>query len=293
MFLIESEILAVEILPQVGGKVGQIRLKPLGSEILVPQQKPYCTIPPEASWLDFDTSGMDDCFPNIAAGNYPDGAGDSGTLPDLGEWTRGSWQVLEASHAAINLRRDGYRFPYTAFKTIRFATADTLEFLYRVESRASVPMRYMWSAHPLIRVPGIYRLTVLGDRQSFCTFPSDGIRHEWPHWQATDLSCEWIPRGTTLKIFLTGLTDGWCALQLPEYTLRFEFDIDTTPVLGVWFDNYGFPTGSGNPFRCIAIEPCTSPSDLLDSLDAAEYPVLSSGSEASWSFRLQITPAAQ
>jgi hypothetical protein len=61
--LIRSAALSVEIVPEVGGKITQIHDQRTGHRLLVPPQKPLRSIPLEASWLDYDTGGMDDCFP--------------------------------------------------------------------------------------------------------------------------------------------------------------------------------------------------------------------------------------
>ena len=71
MIHIESSALVVEVMPEVGGKVAQIRDKSTLWNFLVPAQKPCRTIPLDGDWLKYDTSGMDDCFPNVAAGYYP------------------------------------------------------------------------------------------------------------------------------------------------------------------------------------------------------------------------------
>lgn len=288
MLSIESTALAVDVLPEVGGKLGQIRDKLSGREILVAPQRPYRTIPLDGDWLAGDTSGMDDCFPNVAAGPYPSPPWNAAALPDLGEWTHGSWDVIESDSNRVALERSGYALRYRARKVVRFADAHTLEFSYRVENRSDSPLRYMWSAHPLIVVPDCFELRLPPGDLSFRTFPSDGASYKWPQFEAVDLSNEWISRGTNLKIFITGLTAGWCELRLPEHTLTFTFERLTTPVVGVWFNNFGFPEESAQPFRCIAVEPCTSPSDLLDDLPAEAYPCLDARASKEWSFRLEI-----
>src|ERR1039457_366069 len=68
-------------------------------------------------------------------------------------------------------------------------------------------------------------------------------------------------------------------------------DVRATPVVGVWFNNFGFPAGDAVPFRCIAVEPCTSPSDLLDDLPAHAYPCVPAGGSAAWSLGLEISTA--
>src|SRR5665213_3195017 len=163
LVLIESSVLVAEVLPEVGGKVGQIRYKPSRCDFLVPPQKPYRTIPVDGDWLQYDTSGMDDCFPNIASGPYPDEVWASMQLHDLGEWTHGRWELAQAQQNEVVMTRSGVVLPYFARKMVRFADESTLEFSYRVENRGKFPIRYMWSAHPLISVQGLYELKLPSD----------------------------------------------------------------------------------------------------------------------------------
>lgn len=293
MWRIESSALAVDVLPEIGGKIGQIRDTRSGRELLVPPQTPYLTLVPDGDWLQGDTSGMDDCFPNIAAGPYPSGPWAATPLPDLGEWTHGQWNLIAADGERVVMERPGNALPYFARKVVRLAEERVLEFSYRVENHSDAPLRYMWSAHPLIVVDGEYELNLPPGDMAFRTFPCDGECHTWPQFEALNLSREWIPRGTDLKVFITGLAAGWCELRLPEHTLKFTFDIHTTPVVGVWFNNFGFPQGDAKRFRCVAMEPCTSPSDLLDELPAEAYPCLEARASAEWSFRLEISTNEQ
>jgi hypothetical protein len=291
MLQIESSTLVVDILPEVGGKIGQIRDKLSGREFLVAPRKPYRTVPLEDDWLQYDTSGMDDCFPNIAAGPYPTGPWAATQLPDLGEWTHGSWNVIDAGESRVVLERTGNALPYSVRKAVRFVEECALEFSYCVQNHGEFPMRYMWSAHPLISVDGPYELRLPAGDLHLRTFPSDGEDHAWPIFASGNLSREWIPRGTNLKVFISGLAEGWCELRVPGHTLRFTFDVRATPVVGVWFNNFGFPAGDAVPFRCIAVEPCTSPSDLLDDLPAHAYPCVPAGGSAAWSLGLEISTA--
>lgn len=189
------------------------------------------------------------------------------------------------------MRRRGHSLPYLAYKTIKVANDDTLEFSYRVENHGEVPMRYIWSAHPLIRVPEEFRLDVPGEGITFRTFPSDRTVYSWPIWKGVDVGCHWISARSNLKVFLTGLRDGWCALRIPQCTIEFTFSCSTTPVLGIWFNNCGFPADGDRAFRCIAVEPCTSATDLLDDLDASAYPSIPAGGTSAWSFHLRVLPA--
>jgi hypothetical protein len=287
---LESAALQVDVLPEVGGKVGQIRHKGSGCDLLIPPRRPYRTIPADGDWLKHDTSGMDDCFPNVAGGLYPEQPWATVRLPDLGEWTHSMWSVRHAEPAQLVMEKAGDALPYMAIKTIGFANEQTLEFSYRVENRGQFPLRYIWSAHPLIAAGEKFKVALPAGSASFRIFPPTDTVYTWPLYKGRDISSEWIPPGTTLKVFVTGLDGGWCALELPEHTLRFSFNSEAVPVVGVWFNNFGFPGADARAFRCIAVEPCTAPSDLLDDLDAAAYPRIGAGAVVEWSMRLSISP---
>ena len=68
---LRSRSLEVEVLPEVGGKIAQIRDLADGRLWLVPAQAPYVTLADGTNWTDYDISGMDDCFPNVDACTYP------------------------------------------------------------------------------------------------------------------------------------------------------------------------------------------------------------------------------
>jgi len=277
-----------DLLPEVGGKIAQIRDITSGRELLIGPQKPYRTLQHQDDWLQFDTSGMDDCFPNVAACTYPDEPWAGAPLPDLGEWTHGEWQLTSFTESEALLMRSGTILPYTASKSVRFAEDHVLELSYRVENCGRAPMRYLWSAHPLLVAEEAFELILPPGPLEITRFPRTEERGRWPHWSGLDLSDQWIAPGTTLKIFLTGLREGWCVLKFRDYSLHFSFDVNELPVLGLWFNHFGFPKHTGQPFRCIAVEPCTSPTDLLDLSAPALYPQIAPGAAAQWKIYLSI-----
>lgn len=296
MLQLESSALLVDILPEVGGKIAQIRDKSTDRDLLIPPQRPYRPIPINGDWLKHDTSGMDDCFPNVAAGIYPESPWAGATLHNLGEWTHFAWSVEKFERQEITLRAEGHALPYTAIRKLRFADERTLHFSYRVLNRGSHAFRYLWSAHPLIAVGERFELQFPPGDLSFQVFPPTAETFIWPIFKGTRISSEWIPPGTTLKIFVTGFSEGTCGLALPECSLRFHFDPYVLPSVGIWFNNFGFPRDSTRPFRCIAVEPCTTSSDLLDQIDASAYPRIAPGAASQWEMQLTIlsnAPAKQ
>lgn len=290
MIRLESSALLVDVLPEVGGKIAQIRDRTLQRELLIPPRHPYRPIPIDGDWLKHDTSGMDDCFPNVAAGTYPEPPWIGAKLPDLGEWTHLSWSVEKSEGRELVMRAEGHALPYTAVKAIRFVDEYTLQFSYSVANRGKHSIRYLWSAHPLIAVGEDFELQFPRGDLAFRLFPPTSDTFTWPIFEGTQISRAWIRSGTTLKIFVTGFCEGTCVLVLPNYTLRFTFDPRVLPVVGIWFNNFGFPRDGGQPFRCIAVEPCTTPSDLLDHLDASACSQIPPGATARWEMQLTVMP---
>ena len=188
MITIASSLLSLDIVPQVGGKVGQISDVLSGHKFLVSPQKEYQTIPRNGDWLKHDTSGMDDCFPNVAAGLYPDDPWSTYRLPDLGEWTHGTWDIASVDRHRAVLTQTGTTLPYFATKTIEFVDEETLLFSYSVRNLGKYSMRFLWSSHPLISVGNEYELELPGDQLTMRVFPDEGLSYTWPILDGTDLS---------------------------------------------------------------------------------------------------------
>jgi hypothetical protein len=282
---IRSPSLEVLVLPEVGGKIAQIRdLRDGVRRLLVPPQRPYAPLQVGGKWVDYDTSGMDDCFPNVDECPYPHEPWKGVPLPQLGEWVYGAWDVEHYAANTVTLARDGSSLPYRAFKTISVSGA-TLEVRYRVENRCDAPIHYMWSAHPLLSAGPTFHLE-LPRPAEFVTYPPDGQTYTWPWYKSLDLSREWIEAGRTLKIFLFGLNEGNCQLTTVDLAVGFEFNVQETPFLGVWFNHFGFQRAERPQFRCIAVEPCTSCSDVLDPVHRPSDRVLEPRSAAAWFVRV-------
>ena len=282
--ILRSTALEVTVLPEIGGKIARIRRMPNGQDVLIPPQRALQSLPETAArWVNYDTSGMDDCFPNVDEGEHPDFGV---RLPQLGEWVYGGWAVAESSPEIVVLERMGRLLPYAAVKRVSFAAPDALRLEYTVRNTGERAFSYLWSAHPLLAVGEEFEISLPGMELEYVTYPRTGGPCHWPYRGAVNFTREWIPRGQTLKLFVTGIAEGWCELHQPQSSIRFTFDPAATPVLGVWFNNFGFPTGS--PFRCIAVEPCTSASDTLHELPANSRRMLAPGESAQWWLTMEI-----
>lgn len=285
--VLRSTALQVVLLPKVGGKVRQVVDRRTGDTLLVSPQTHYRQIPLGKLWTTYDTSGMDDCFPNIEPGEYPFPPWQGKQLFQMGEWVYGEWEVEDADGDVVTLERHGTVFDYRARKTYRLIDANTLQVQYVLENLTDLPFRYLWSAHPLFSVKNEFELTLPKGNVTFTIFPGAREVYRWPIYGSVDLSGRWIAQGENLKIFLSGLSEGQCNLASSGHNISISFDLSTTPILGVWFNNFGFPE-SENPFRCIALEPCTSPSDLLGDLGESAYALLKPYDTNRWWIRIRV-----
>lgn len=284
---LRSRSLEVEVLPEVGGKIAQIRDLVDNRLWLVPPQIPYRTLVQGTDWTDYDTSGMDDCFPNVDVCRYPSPPWAGAPLPQLGEWVYGSWEVVDHASEAVTMMRTGTRLPYRTLKTVRVAD-HAVTVAYRVENLSDSAIEYIWSAHPLLTVGSRFELRLFSSNLSFVTYPPDGSVYQWPLYGHIDLSRDWIDRGRTLKIFLCGMTQGRCELSLDDAVIEFDCDLSPPLFLGVWFNHFGFPANDRPAFRCIAVEPCTSPTDVLGSAARQPHRTLAPRFRTDWSLQMHF-----
>ena len=100
---------------------------------------------------------------------------------------------------------------------------------------------------------------------------SQGTQHSWPRTatgsgDATDLSLV----GTAAeqvgdKLFTGALSEAWCTLQRARLGLEIHmtFDQRFARYLGVWLSYGGWPADRDSKQFCVALEPCTAPTDSL------------------------------
>ena len=205
---LESATSLVDVLPEVGGKIAQNRDRTLQRDLLIYPQCPYRAIPIDGDWLKHDTSGMDDCFPNVAACTYHEQPWTGAKLPDLGEWTHLVWSIEKLARRELVMRAEGHALPYTAIKTVCLGDEHTLHFSYSVVNHSQHFLRYLWSAHPLIAVGEDFELQFPPRDLAFRLFPPTADAFIWPIFEGRRISSVWIPFGTTLKIFVTANTEG-------------------------------------------------------------------------------------
>jgi len=281
--------LEVALLPEVGSKMISLRSSTdtgtAGREWLwQTPRRPFRKPDYGGAFEFYDISGFDDCFPGIGEGPYPLPPWEGVTVPDHGElWTLPWDYAIEGD--ALRLTVHGVRFPYRMEKriTLESGPAPALRVEYRLENLSPFPLRYLWSAHPLLAaMPGMrVRLPegvcVRVDWSKDGRLGQLGVEHAWPVARTNDgreTRLDVLPledAGTADKLYSTRLPStadtGWCSLHDPasgdQLTLR--FDPARVPYIGVWLNMGGWPVGpEATPCYNVALEPCTGFPDRLD-----------------------------
>lgn len=294
----ESARVRLTLLPELGAKVvGLVDLANGREWIAQPQAgRRYRAARFGAAWADYDRSGWDECFPNVAPGRHPDGAFANAELVGHGElWSR-AWSV-EVGDREITTRIDGERVPYRFERRLTVRGASVVA-QYRVESAGDRPLRCAWSMHPLLAaeagmricVPGLERVAVEADLSERAV--SDAATLAWPAaadasggFRRLDVVGDRSSR-IAAKLYGEAPRDGAVALHDPAsgHWIAMRWDPSVLPYLGLWL-NYGGWDDQLN----LALQPCSGRADALAAAaDAGTVMTLPAGGALAWQVEVVV-----
>lgn len=264
---------AVRLLPAWGGKLASLVDRRRSREWLfahpaMPWRQPA---PTAQNFGDYDVGGFDECFPNIAAGAYPQAPFAGRALPDHGEvWAR-TWHC-EPTGAGVRLTITGEALPYRLTKTIALLPEGGIRCDYRLENLAPEAWRFVWSSHPAFAVkPGMRLERAAGPGRIDCavgTLTADaGQAFTWPHLPQLDLTqTPPATAGWAAKLYLANNASTLLRMVDPAdgATCELRADPAAVPQLGLWL-NYSGWTGNPQlpPVYTVAAEPCIGDTDNL------------------------------
>jgi galactose mutarotase-like enzyme len=304
---------SVTILPCLGGKIASIRI---GEKELL--QSPLAAYAPRTRTMSFDSgdaSGWDECLPSVAACEVQTANG-LAAVPDHGdlwrvEWaekagTTGSGTAAEPG-AAVTLTGECFSLPLTLERAMNLSETGAgwkLQLDYTLRNRGTSPAPWSWAVHPLflaeegdrIVLPGsISTLRVEGSGRDRLGKQGDTVN--WPVATLADGTFSDLSQAQAAsaeigdKLFTGPLqeAENWCALERPGAGIRikFGFDTDTAPYLGLWICYGGWPERPGLRQTCVALEPATTPRDSL--ADSGPWSrVLDAGESYQWSMTVEF-----
>lgn len=241
--------------------------------------------------------GIDECFPAIAQGRYPNGPHASVVIPDHGDlWTL-PW-VVEEANDVLRTHIHGPLLPYRFERTLsETEDGQGMLFSYRLTNTGTTDLDYMWSSHPVFAAvkgmgvdvePGA-EFSVYAEHGG--RFGGVGTTHRWGEGSAAGAGVIPPCRPSAMlshKLFIQGLARNWVALYDSESDshLRVDFDSSQIDTVGLWMQMCG-PAGTDQ----IALEPCMGNRDGLDEcLEAGTARTLAPGKMQRWWWSLTPVP---
>ncbi|MEI7844683.1 MAG: hypothetical protein WCK35_02665 [Chloroflexota bacterium] len=265
----------LSIMPELGGKINSLRDVRIGREWLWRHPRlTYNRVPNGSSYVsEADTGGWDECFPSVAACNYPSAPWQGTAIQDHGDlWSQvAEFEMDEqAESVVLRTRWKGLGLPYTFTRSITL-TADSahLRVDYAVTNNSDQPVNFIWCIHPLLAIePGMELLLPASARFNLGnSVPSDNLVFDYP-FTTPGLNLPRLPEtsaGLAFKIWSNPLQAdaGWAALCAYDGELRMRWDVAHLPQVAVWM-NFGAWAGDGGaPYYNLGLEPCIGAQDSL------------------------------
>ena len=233
----EAPVAVVDL--ALGGKV--ISLTGVGIEWLL---QPEGGRPRDQTFLGSGLSGWDECIPTVSACSAPDGRWlqDHGTV-----WSR-AWHRDPDGFATVET-------DHFVFGRRLTTVGNALLAEYRVRSVTAVSTSLLWASHPQVLAPAGTVVEVAVDRV-LEVYPGPERLTSWSSVSAIDS----LRVGQCRKVYLKSAERVAAAriLRPDGRWLRFAWDSDLVPHLGIWFDVEAFA-----PSPVIAVEPAIGWYDSL------------------------------
>jgi len=307
--VIENAFLRLTIVPELGGKIVSLIRLETGHEFLLQPPDPECAYRVR-SYGDrfevYETSGFDECAPTVAECLYPEEPFLANRLPDHGDiWCLPS--DLETIGGQIRLTTSLRSLPLRFTRKIT-ARENTVRLDYEATNLRQSSVKFLWSAHPLLRVepeaeiilpPEIQELEVSWSKDE--RLGKSGDRCAWPKaiersGQIVSLDRLVAPSASTAeKLFTPHLGEGFCGMFLPRQneSIAFRFDPRLVPYVGIWLCQGGWPTTRAAKHFTVALEPCNGrPDSLEEAIRRDECAVLAGYGSRRWWLEIEVNGGA-
>jgi galactose mutarotase-like enzyme len=281
---LENGLIALTIVPELGGKITSLRDARTGREWLWASDRlPYRKLEYGVSYVEeADTGGWDECFPTVAACAYPLSPWRGAPMPDHGELWPQAWSVETVADDAtggvsVRTRARGVRLPYTFARAVSLdPESSTVRLDYEVTSESEEEIAYIWSAHPLFAIEPGMRVELPPDAvmRPYSTVPPDLLSEQgeytWPlrvERDGRELGLARLPdasAGVAFKLWSEPLSEGRASLVARDGALRFSFDPRLVPQVGLWANLGGWSGTGGEPYYNLGLEPCIGAQDSLE-----------------------------
>ena len=305
---IQTGVIALTIIPELGGKVSSLRDCRTQREWLWRHPRyPYKRVPHGSSYIaEADTGGWDECFPSVSACSYPSEPWKEAAIQDHGElWSQVPQFEIEEHSDMLTLqtRWRGIALPYTFTRAITLNhDSSVIHSDYQASNTSDQPVHFVWCIHPLLAIepgmelqlPSSARFNVAG------AFPPDLVSTDrdlqYP-FSASGLNFPSLPKTSvarSLKIWSDPLPmdAGWATLKARDGELRMKWDVSLLPQLAAWMNFGAWAADGGKPYYNLGLEPCIGAQDSLnDAVNRYQlFAALPPLGSKNWWLDIELTP---
>jgi galactose mutarotase-like enzyme len=277
---IQTGVMELSIIPELGGKVNSLRDLRTDREWLWRHPRfAYKRVPHGSSYTaQSDTGGWDECFPSVAECEYPSAPWQGAAIQDHGElWSQVSEFEMDEQEGLVKLltRWQGIVLPYTFTRIITITENSTcIRVDYEVRNKSDQPINYVWCIHTLLaiepgmelRLPPSARFNVGGSIPQNLVPPEKKLQYPFA---ASGLNFPLLPEpsaGRAIKIWSDPLPvgDGWAALRASDGELQMRWDVTLLPQVAAWMNFGAWAADGGTPYFNLGLEPCIGAQDSLN-----------------------------
>ncbi len=269
-----NDNLSLELLDNFGAKIVSIRDLKSDFEFVYQNKNGSYEKPPYgADFSEFDTSGIDECFPTIDTCTYR-----GVEVPDHGDLWSAEW---------VNEKIDDKIVSKTKSKSLglsfkREITLEGNEILmkYEVCNKDAIPVHFLWANHGLLNILEDSRIELPYSRHDALNVHDD-LNYRFNLTKIAE-----YPDNGAYKFYNNEALDrSEAALVHPQLGLKYKmiFDFEKQPFFGVWLTKGGF-NGDYN----VALEPSNGFYDSLErAIDNGLRPI-DAGECDNWEIKIVI-----
>jgi galactose mutarotase-like enzyme len=276
---IQTGVMELSMIPELGGKINSLRDSRTGREWLWRHPRfIYKHVPHGSSYIaQSDTGGWDECFPSVSQCEYPSAPWQGAAIQDHGElWSHPAEFEMDEQDGRVTLltRWQGIVLPYTFTRGITLNESSSIVHVdYEVVNNADQPINYVWCIHPLLAIePGMElllppsaRFNVGGSIPQALVSLEEKLQYPFA---ASGLNFPTLPETTAeraIKIWSDPLPEGegWALLRAQDGELRMHWDVALLPQVAAWMNFGAWAADGGTPYFNLGLEPCIGAQDSL------------------------------
>ena len=302
-------LVRLTLVPELGGKITSLVRLESGCEYLLQpsnaerayQQRSFAD-----KFENYEPCGFDECLPTVAECSYAEEPFLAKHLPDHGDvWALPASAEIVGDQICLTTLLKSLPLRFTKRVHLK---ENTVRLDYEATNESQSTVKFLWSAHPLLRVEPEAEIILpvdvnevevgwskderLGKPGDRCTWPNAVERSG----RAVEINKVGSPtQATAEKLFTPGLSEGACGLfqRRENESISFRFDPALIPYLGIWICQGGWPARGAFKQFAVALEPCLGrPDSLAESTKRDDCAMLGANETRRWWMEIEVSSGA-